>query len=151
MSSITPFQLPDTINSDTKPATIEFNNEILLVYKGNKGDTDIYFSSSPDGQSWNGTSKTNNLAPASSGPSLVMFNGAIYAFFLSTADSNIHYFQTTDGKNWGNNSPLPALVNSSQPPSPIVIGSRLYLIYKGSGNDSRMFMVYTQDGVNWSS
>lgn len=157
--------LNPAINTSTAPAVAAFNGALYMLYKGSGGDTNVYIGRSTantvgDGSSWS----ANRLNPAintSAAPAVATLNQQLYMLYKgSGGDTNIYIASSTggdifDGSTWSATRLNPA-INTSVAPGIVVFNGTLYMFYKGSGNDTNIYIAKSTggnilDGNTWSA
>ncbi|WP_067542459.1 glycoside hydrolase [Nocardia crassostreae] len=130
---------------------------LYLAWKGADRDQSIYWSTSSDGHKWEDQQILGG-AETSSAPCLVVFRGALHAFWRGTdhligSDQNL-YTATRGDAGWSAPTPLPGIL-SADSPAIAVLGDRLYLAHRGAratfDDDSWIRLWSSEDGVAWIS
>jgi hypothetical protein len=91
----------------------------------------------------------------SASPSAISLNGVTYVFYKGSGSDPGIYVTSSDPSvnsgSWTNALRLPVEINTSAAPSVVVKGTTIYVVYKGSGNDERIFVARSVDATaSWS-
>jgi hypothetical protein len=141
------------VNTSTRPEAVVIGFNVHVVYKGTGIDDHIFSLSSLAG-----TPPFVVLPPdvnTSASPSAVHVNGSTFVFYKGvTNDPGIWMTRNYGGPSSETYVPtrrLPDAVNTSDAPSAVMMGNTIYVVYKGSGPDTRVFVVRSSDqGQSWS-
>lgn len=84
-------------------------------------------------------------------PAAVEVGERLFIFYKGANDDpGIYITQSVPGEDgqqqWTDAQRLPGQVNTSDGPTALVEGSTIYLFYKGSGSDTQIWVVRSQDG-----
>ncbi|QLY28928.1 hypothetical protein [Nocardia huaxiensis] len=130
---------------------------LYMAWKGAGGDQSIYWSASADGRKWEDQQILGG-AETSRSPSLVVFRGALQAFWrggehLITSNQGI-YTSIRGSAGWSAPAVVPG-VASAESPALAVLGDTLYLAHRGTkatlDNDKWIRLWSTTNGVTWVS
>ena len=146
--------LSSHVNSNTRPEALVYGSSLHVVYKGILPEDRIYAVSTPVA----GNPPFIVLPPdvsTSASPSALQVNSATFVFYKGLANDAAIYMTRNAGppsqQTYVPNRRLPAAVNTSAAPSTAMVGDTMYVAYKGSGGDTRVYVVRTGDqGQSWS-
>ncbi|HEX4964274.1 MAG TPA: sialidase family protein, partial [Thermoanaerobaculia bacterium] len=157
------------INTSTAPAVAAFNGTLYMLYKGVPGDSNVYIARPTannvgDGAGWS----ANRLNPGintSAAPAVATLNSNLYMLYKgSGGDTNVYIASSNapatggdifDGSTWSATRLNPG-INTSVAPGVVVFNGVLYMFYKGSGNDTNIYIARSTggnilDGSTWSA
>jgi len=139
--------------SSVGPALCEYNGKLYAAWKGSGNDESLWYASF-DGTSWSPQVQFPGVGVASSvGPSLAVFVDKLYAAWKGDSSDQGIYYATFDGSEWSTASTITAQipgVGSSVGPALCEYNGKLYAMWKGVGNDVRLFFA-SFDGSKWSA
>ena len=126
------------------PALAAFGSRLYLVWKGSGTDTNIWFSRSADGLTWDNPKTTGGKSTHE--PALALFKDKLFMAWKSSTNSTVLYaFLGLDSNGnpqseWTHKGDLGEhAVNTSCGPSLAASEQKLYLAWKGMNNDNRIW------------
>ncbi|HEX2211371.1 MAG TPA: S8 family serine peptidase [Longimicrobium sp.] len=146
--------LSSHVNSNTRPEAVVHGNSLHVVYKGILANDRMYAVSTP---------VSGNppfiVLPAdvntSASPSALAINGSTFVFYKGiSTDPGIYMtrnFGSPSQQTYIATRRLPSAVTTTDAPSTVMIGGAIYVVYKGSGSNTRVWIVRSSDGgQSWS-
>jgi hypothetical protein len=130
---------------------VSYDGNLYAAWKGEPGDDRIFYSR------WNGRGKWAPALPMASGtvggntsvgPSLGVFNGALYAAWKGEWSDPRIFFAKYNGSNWETQKQIPN-VYSAVGPALCSFGGKLVAAWKNVFDQKLYFATY--DGSNWST
>jgi hypothetical protein len=142
------------IQSGSSPAIVNANGMLLMVWRGEGSNDNLYYSTSTDGQVWAGAGHVIPGAASTIQPALVMFNAfPVLCFKGGTNDGGI-YSATYDlnGSKW---SPVvhTGPFGTTCGPTLAVYQGQLFMAWKGDGSDTDIWWATTTNNLDpkaWS-
>lgn len=135
-----------TPTTDKHPAMVYFEGQLHLVYKDSDNSNLKWCVYNPDTQQWTKNGNPNSSMVSNNGPSLAVFNGVLYCFFLSTSDDATIKYATCNGSSWtyeGSFKKNGTAVVSHHTVCPAIVGnaSNLFLVYAPSSSSYNLAVV----------
>ena len=133
------------IQSGSSPALVNFNGTLLMVWRGEGGNDDLYYATSTDGAHWQGNRAIPGAA-STIAPALTIYNGVpVLCFKGGTNDTGIYttsYHRDTDS--WDpviRTGPF----GTSHGPSLAVFNGELFMCWKGIPGDTDLYWATTNN------
>ena len=141
------------IQSGSSPAVVNFNGMLLMVWRGEGSNDNLYYATSHDGKTWAGNQQITGAA-SSIQPALAIFNGAPVLCFRGPNNDGGIYSTTYHASS---NSWAPVVstgpFGTSHGPTLAVYQGKLFMAWKGTGSDTSLWWSMTNDNLNpkaWS-
>ena len=80
------------------PSVVSYGGLIYLFHQGYGDDGQLWYNTSPDGQTWNGDQQVPDTGMSES-PSAVL-DGALYVFHQGSGEDGQLWYNTFDGQTW---------------------------------------------------
>jgi hypothetical protein len=143
--------------TSTRPALAQFGNGIVMAWKGVEDDTSVHFSYF-NGRSWTLPKKVDGIG-TDSNPALVRLENRLFMLWKGIEDdSNLYFssldfvfgvFQAQHVVSFTGAAGKVTRVASSVGPTLAASGSSLFAAWKGTGDDSRIWLSTFEDN-EWS-
>ena len=139
------------IQSGSAPALVEYGGLLLMVWRGEGSNDNLYYATSQDGRTWRGN---EIIAGASSSiqPALAIFNGApVLCFKGGGNDGGI--YSTTYNLHSDSWAPIVATgpFGTSHGPTLAVYEGKLFMAWKGINNDTDLYWSVTSNNLDRNS
>ncbi len=141
------------IQSGSTPAIVNFSGTLLMVWRGEGSNDNLYYATSQDGLHWQGNKGIPGAA-STIAPAMTIFNGVpVICFKGGTNDDGIHasvYNAATDS--WAPVAQTGGF-GTSHGPSLAVYQGELFMAWKGVPGDTSLWCATTSDPLNpkaWS-
>lgn len=138
--------LPGTgaaIQSGSTPALVNYNGRLLMVWRGEGSNDNLYYATLTDGVHWAGNKPIPGAASTIQ-PAITLFHGVpVLCFKGGTGDTGIYtttYYEATDS--WARVVPT-GRFGTSHGPSLAVYQNVLFMCWKGIAGDTNLFWATT--------
>lgn len=140
------------IQTGSGPAVVNWNGQLLMVWRGEGSNDNLYFAFSSDGQHWGAQAQIPGAA-STNAPALTVFNGLPFLAFKGGVGDDGMYgaiYSPATGR-WATepNStgvfPLGSM-GTSHGPSLAVWNGKLFMAWKGNPGDTDMYWAQSSTG-----
>ncbi len=156
----TPAAIGSSIKTDQNPAMVNFNGQLLMVYKL-KGATDLYWCVyDPGTETWSSNGKledsilTSPNIQSNYGPSMTVFNGKVYLLYLHDGDDQTVRWLNYDGTTWnyhGSKTVNGSTLKSYHKVCPAIASNDSSLFITVCNNSKNLTFITGDTGDNWNS
>ena len=139
------------IQSGSTPAMVNFNGKLLMVWRGEGDNDDLYYAFSSDGLHWQGNRQIPGAASTIE-PAMVVFNGAPVLCFKGGRNDTTIYSTTyrAQSDSWAGVVPT-GRYGTSHGPSLAVYQGVLFMCWKGVPGDTDLYWATTKDNLTSSA
>lgn len=119
-------------------------SQLFVFIQGSGEDGQLWYNSSPDGQTWLGNQQVPGLGMSES-PSAVVFND-LYCFHQGSGQNGQLWY-----RDYAQDRQLTNTNGLSASPSSAVFNNTLYCFHQGPGQNGKILYNTSTDGASWSS
>jgi hypothetical protein len=112
------------------------------------GDEHLWYSYSPDGESWGSDTRVKNLEMNTSPSAAVLPSGDLSVFHLGLSLGAGLWHSDFDGANWASDTQVPNL-DMSESPSAVAWAGGITVFHQGSDYNGTLWYAYSPDGASW--
>ncbi len=131
-------QKNDPIQSGSGPAIVNWNGQLLMVWRGEGDNDSLYYSFSSDGVDWGPQAQIAGAA-SSIQPALTVFNGSPYLAWKGGQDDHNIYGISYTGGAWEKGIVPLGVFGTEYGPSITVWQGELFMTWKGNPNDNGLY------------
>lgn len=136
------------IQTGSAPAIVNYNGQLLMVWRGEGDNDNLYYAMSSDGLTWGPQAQIPGAA-STMPPALTIFNGSVFMAFKGGTNDQSMYGSVFNGR-WSRDVFSLGYMGTSHGPSVTAYQGELFMTWKGDVGDTNLYWARSADGANWT-